>query len=139
MRTLNSKKLFRRTQKKVNKLIKLFNDSLYEDEAFYGRIYLRQYSSGWHPFTDNSGGMWYGVIRIYDKVTNMYKSVIGNFYDIRRTIFSEINSFVIEDLKINVGDSIKLGIDYRNVKHNPRDAKPFYPYYEKNFSYKRYD
>ena len=132
-------KSFKKKQHTINKLVRSVNKHLEQDEAFLGRIYLRQYSSGWCEYPDGSGGMWYGVIRIYDKETNMYRSVLGDYYEVQRKLWQEINDFVIMDLHINTGEAIAAHVDYRGVKHNPRDAKPFYPYYDKNYSYKRYE
>ena len=132
------KKSFKGKQKIINRLVRQINKALEEDQAFYGRIYLRQFSAGWNDFADGSGGMWFGVIRIYDKVTNTYKSVIGNIYEVQRTLFVEVNDFIVYDLQIDVHKALALAVDYRSVPHNPRDAEPFYPYYEKNYSYKQY-
>lgn len=132
-------KSFHKKQRHINKIVRELNEFLYNDEAFLGRIYLRQYSAGWSPYSDGSGGMWYGVIRIYDKETNTYKSVLGDYYSIQRMIQPELNEFVLLDLKIDISRALALKVDYRDVRHDPRKAEPFYPYYEKNFSYKRYD
>ena len=103
-----------------------------------GRIYIRQYSAGFAPYSDGSGGLWYGVIRVYDKLTNTYKSVPGDYYAIMRNLFNEVNKFIVEDLKIDIRRSIALAVDYRDVKHDLREAEPFWPYYDINYSYKRY-
>lgn len=130
------KKLFRRHQKKINKLVRLINKSLEEDEAFRGRIYLRQYSGGFIEFSDGSGGLWYGVIRVYDKITNTYKTIIGDEYDMHRILINEVNTFITDDLKYDIRKSLALAIDYRSMPHDPRNADPFYPHYDKNYSYK---
>lgn len=132
------KTLFKKKQKEINKIVREFNKALEDDEAFRGRIYLRQYSGGVREYADGSGSIWYGVIRVYDKVTNTYKSILCDSLNIRRELFSRVNAFIILDLKYDTGKAIALGIDYRNVKHNPADAEPFYDYYEMNFSYKRF-
>lgn len=131
-------KSFKRQQKIINKYVRHFNKILHDDEAFLGRIYLRQYSAGWHPWDDGSGGLWYGVIRIYDKETNTYKSVIGDFHSIQNIIFRETNDFIVNDLQIDIQRALALKVDYRDVKHNPMKAQPFYDHYEKNYSYKQY-
>lgn len=132
------KKLFKKKQKEINKIVRAYNKSLENDHAFLGRIYLRQYSSGISEFSDGSGAMWYGVIRVYDKVTNTYKSILCDTYDVRRKLFFEVNDFIIRDLRYDIHKAIALGIDYRNVPHDPSKAKPFYEHYNKNYSYKRY-
>ncbi len=132
------KKLFKKQQKKINQYVKQLNNELEQDDAFLGRIYLRQYSSGIIPYSDGSGALWVGVIRVYDKVTNTYKSILGDYYEVVRNLHREVNDFIINDLKIDVRRALALAVDYRDVKHNPREAEPFYPYYDKNFSYKRY-
>lgn len=132
-------KSFKKQQKRISRLVREFNKILEEDEAFYGRIYLRQYSAGWEEFADGSGGLWYGVIRVYDKETNTYKSILGDYYDIQRTIFRSTNDFIVNDLKIDIREALERKVDYRHVRHNPKDAKPFYSTYEANYSYKRYE
>lgn len=130
------RKSFKKRQKAINKEVRRFNKYMEEDEAFLGRIYARQYSSGIHKYPDGSV-VWLGVIRIYDKVTNTYRSVSGNEFSIIRELWLKANDFVIEDLDIDTFKAIALHVDYRNVKHNPREAVPFYQYYNQNFSYKQ--
>lgn len=132
------KKLFRKQQRKVNKIVRKYNKSLEEDEAFRGRIYIRQYSAGFHEFSDGSGGFWYGVLRVYDKVTNTYKSILGDIHGIEYEMYSEVNQFITRNLKINIYRATALGIDYRDMPHDPSEAEPFYDYDDKNFSYKNY-
>lgn len=136
-RTLALKKLFKKQQSHINKLVRMINDDLFNDEAFLGRIYLRQYSSGFYEFFDGSGGYWYGVIRIYDKETNTYCSVLCDSYSAERELYQSLNDFIVRDLQIDLRRALALKVDYRFRQHNPRDAEPFYPYYNKNFSYKR--
>ena len=90
------------------------------------------------PFSDGSGGLLYGVLRIYDKETNTYKSVIGDEHVLAMSLFQAVNDFIVKDLQIDVRRATALGVDYRNVKHDPLKAQPFYPHYEQNYSYKRY-
>lgn len=130
------RKLFKKRQKAINKEVRRFNKYMEEDEAFLGRIYARQYSSSIHIYPDGSD-IWFGVIRIYDKVTNTYRSVLGNEFDIIIKLWMEANDFIVEDLDIDTCKSIALHVDYRNVKHNPREAEPYYQYYNQNFSYKQ--
>lgn len=129
---------FKKTQKQINKIVRDYNRALEEDEAFRGRIYIRQYSCGFHEFSDGSGVVWYGVLRVYDKVTNTYKSILCDNYNIQHKLVTEVNNFIMLDLQYDLHKAITLGIDYRSVKHNPAKAKPFYDYYDANYSYKTY-
>lgn len=131
------KKLFKKQQSHINKLVREINNSLYNDEAFLGRIYIRQYSAGFYEFDDGSGGYWYGVLRIYDKETNTYCSVLCDSYSVERELLHCLNDFIVKDLQIDIRRAIALKVNYHYRPHNPRDAEPFYPYYDKNFSYKR--
>ena len=139
------KKSFKRLQKEVNKYVRDFNKALEEDKAFLGRIYIRQYSCGFIEYSDGSGAMWYGVLRIYDKETNTYKSVCcsiskpGDSYSFKCALSMGVNNFVVDDLDIDIHRAIALGVDYRRVKHNPRKATPFHDSYDMNYSYKRYE
>lgn len=133
------KKSFKRLQKEVTKYVRDFNKALEEDKAFLGRIYIRQYSCGFIEYSDGSGAMWYGVLRIYDKETNTYKSVLGDSYSFKYALSMGVNNFVVDDLDIDIHRAIALGVDYRHVKHNPRKATPFHDSYDMNYSYKRYE
>ena len=129
-------KLFKRQQKVINKYVRKVNKSLEEDDAFLGRIYIRQFSAGFIEYSDKSGGMWVGALRIYDKVTNTYKTVLTDFHQYQNEIIMTLDRFIDDDLQIDIQRAIALKVDYRDVKHNPRDAEPFYPQYERNWSYK---
>ena len=131
------KKSFRKKQTKINKEVKRFNKYMEEDNAFLGRIYARQYSGNRYEFSDRSD-MWVGVIRIYDKETNTYMSILGDGFSIERDLWLGANDFITKDLEIDIRKAIEEHKDYTKIHHNPRDAKPFYPSYEKNYSYKKY-
>lgn len=131
-------KLFKKKQKIINKYVRAINKGLAEDEAFLGRIYIRQYSGGFVEYSDGSGGYWVGALRIYDKVTNTYKTILTDSYSYQREIMETLNRFITEDLKVDIRRALALKVDYRDVPHNPRRAEPFYPQYDRNWSYKYY-
>lgn len=94
------RKLRKKYQRKLNKLIKNMNKSIEKDELWRGRFVGRQAQYRWYTYEDNSGGCLSATIRLFDKKTGKTQDVIieyfGIGYFVPYDIWRAMNEFIVE-------------------------------------------
>lgn len=117
-------KKVQRIQRKINKVVKLMNKSIEEDELWLGRFYARQKSRKVYEYEDRSGYCVFVTITIFDKKTGFSKDFKFDHYGIVLSgwkLWATMNSFIIDDCKVWEEDprpTLATAIDYRKVKVN---------------------
>ena len=100
MTSMNRKK----HQRAMNKIVRVLNKNLEEDELWKGRFYVRQVASRFQTYSDKSGAELFVILRLYDKETKLTKDVHGfvnswrflNGYDLWRAM----NDFIVEYVEV---------------------------------------
>lgn len=59
----------KRHQREMNKLIRLLNKNIQEDNIWKGRFYVRQIAAQWYTYEDKSGADLWVVLQFIDKKT----------------------------------------------------------------------
>lgn len=118
------RKLRKKYQRKLNKLIKDMNKNIENDELWRGRFYGRQVQYHWYTYEDGSGGCLTAIIRFTDKKTGKTQDVpieyFGVGYFVPYHVWRAMNDFIVEycDVWHNEKDEIyKDKTDYRKVNN----------------------
>lgn len=94
------RKLRKKYQRKLNKLIKLMNENIKNDSLWRGRFYARQIQYFWYPFEDNSSGVLTAIIRFYDKKTGKTQDIpieyFGHGYFVPDHVWRAMNDFIVD-------------------------------------------
>lgn len=132
----------KKQQSILNKAVKALNKNIEYDDVWKGRFYARQFSAGYHEFSDGSGGILYVQMRLVDKKTNLYFDVFSSAPELVMSgkLWWEMNAFIVEKVNTFIAEARKDPVDYRSVFSDPLKAKAIYPQYEgATYSYKKYD
>lgn len=62
----------KRHQREMNKLMRLMNQNIENDDLWRGRFYVRQVAAQWYEYEDKSGAELWVVLRFIDKKTGFY-------------------------------------------------------------------
>ena len=119
---MNTKKLTKSLQRKVNKRIKEYNKGFYEDNLWLGRFELRQKQRFIQPYEDGSGINAVFLFEFIDKKTGNRVEINVDKYEVFGwKMWWEINDCIVKKLKVwdeNPRPSVKNPEDFRKVKIN---------------------
>lgn len=115
-------KMRKATQRELTSFLRTANKLLEKDNLWRGRFVVRQIMSDWEQFDDNSGGLLWSVIRVYDKKTGDYRdytleSLKGLHFTFSHLMCQIINKFITEDSDTwYIEDPYKDKTDYNKIK-----------------------
>lgn len=101
--------------RKMNKLARLFNQSIEKDELWRGRFVLRQVRKKCYRYNDGSGYESSYLYAIIDKKTGIYDLDWFHNYSWKSEIWRFINDFIIKTVDVwheNPQPSRETAIDY---------------------------
>ena len=94
----------KRHQREMNKLMKLMNQNIENDDLWRGRFYVRQVAAQWYEYEDKSGAELWVVLRFIDKKTGFYWETAETVNHWRwvngNKLWLAMNDFIVE--KTNV-------------------------------------
>lgn len=103
-------------QKKATSVIKRLNRNIKNDDLWLGRFEMRQMSTRFHKYDDNSGGTLTVFVRMIDKATGYYRDNVieyrGQYSDWKYWEFA--NKFITE-YSNTWKNGMPDAVDYRNV------------------------
>ena len=124
-------------QRKLNRLIRLLNKNIKNDDLWDGRFFIRQYSAEFQRYGDRSGGNLFVYFRCYDKKDMKYQEYYGDssalcHYGGSR-LWWTMNSFITEVSSAWKSDEPPKDQDkseYINISEDyvVKNATPYYPY-----------
>lgn len=110
----------KRHQREMNKLMKLMNQNIENDDLWRGRFYVRQVAAQWYEYEDKSGAELWVVLRFIDKKTGFYWETAETVNHWRwvngNRLWLAMNDFIVE--KTNVwGENPRPGSKewYENI------------------------
>lgn len=111
--------------KRAMKMIHRLNKTIAEDNIWRGRFIAMNKEEKWNKFSDNSGGILYILVRMYDKKTKKYRDYRWD-YMIRSSfngwhLSMDIgNDFIVKQIKAwdEDPDPWEDTIDYNKIKIN---------------------
>ena len=131
MSRVNCKTYVKKVQRRVNALIREYNQALIEDELWLGRFYIRQLRRDVYKFEDASGACVSFLFEMADKKTGIRDIVRLDNYELRVAfqssngswkLFEALNDFIIKKVNVwheNPAPSLKTAVDYRKVPMLP--------------------
>jgi len=124
-------KMRKKYQKNLTSALKIVNRAIRNDELWLGRFEIRQGATHFLKWDDNSGGVLYCRMRVFDKATGYYKDYrfeyAGQYWDWK--LWEIVNKFITVDCAAwrseNPRDRVR---DYRKtaVPHNLLNAEENY-------------
>ena len=124
-------KMRKKYQKNLASALKKVNRGIKRDELWLGRFEVRQGETHFLKWDDNSGGILFCRMRVFDKATGYYKDYrfeySGKYCDWK--LWKMVNSFITVDCATwRSGDPYDRVHDYRRiaVPHSLLNAKENY-------------
>jgi len=124
-------KMRKKYQKNLTSALKIVNRAIRNDELWLGRFEIRQGATHFLKWDDNSGGVLYCRMRVFDKATGYYKDYrfeyAGQYWDWK--LWEIVNKFITVDCAAWRSENPRNRVrDYRKtaVPHNLLNAKENY-------------
>ena len=76
------------------------NQSMCNDNLWFGRFVVRRLRSFLDVFEDSSGALLYIVVRFYDKKTHKRKDVTTDALELPMKMFFLMNEFIVNDVGV---------------------------------------
>lgn len=110
-------KFGRKAQRKMNRLVRNTNMSLYKDPLWRGRFFLQQSRVDYYV-DDDYTCVWFHLL-LHDRKTGLTKTIRMDNYDLNGfgpwILFRTINDFIVDEVKVweeNPRPSIHTAIDW---------------------------
>jgi hypothetical protein len=124
-------KMRKKYQKNLTSALKIVNRAIRNDELWLGRFEIRQGETHFLKWDDNSGGILYCRMRVFDKATGYYKDYrfeyAGQYWDWK--LWEIVNKFITVDCAAWRSENPRVRVrDYRKiaVPHNLLNAEENY-------------
>ena len=105
-------------QKNLTSALKIVNREIKKDNLWLGRFEIRQGETQFLKWDDNSGGILYCRMRVFDKATGYYKDYSFDYYGkiCNWKLWQIANKFITQDCAVwRSGDPREQVHDYRRI------------------------
>lgn len=125
--------------KRAMKMIRRLNKNIANDNVWHGRFIAMNKAEQWVKFNDNSGGILYIIVRMYDKKTKKYRDyrweyMLNSRFNAWHISMDIGNNFVVEqidawnenpDPREDITDYNKVKINWNKINRAPYAFEPW--------------